>query len=327
MSSVVASWTRLIVDHARRCGVDVAPVLARHGLDEASLARPGARVPARTDDRVWAELSEAIGDDDLGVHLAEGWVSASSFGVVGFLARASDTVGDAIAQAQRWQRLVKDDNHIGIVRGPRGATVTEMPGPERGAWPRAVAEAILANYVALARAWSGAPIAPIEVRFQHAAPRDTRELERFFAVRPKFGQHDNALVIGHDAMATPLATAETALVDLLEAVAAEQEGTLGARAFADDVRLAVDALLATDPSIERVARRLALSPRSVQRRLAAEGVTFRDVVDRVRLDRALALARGRTPAAEIAARLGFSDARAFRRAYQRWTTTAAARRA
>jgi hypothetical protein len=244
MPSVVASWTRLIVEHARQRGVEVAPVLARHGLEPDALDRPGARVHARVDDAIWAELTRAIGDDDLGVHLAERAVSASSFGVVGFLARASGTVGDAIAQARRWQRLIKDDNHVAIVRSPRGATIVEMPGPDRGAWPRAIAEAILANYVALARAWTGKRIEPREVRFQHAPPRDLRELERFFGVRPKFGQPDNALVLDHEALATPLATAEDGLLALLEAVAATQEDTLGQRAFVDEVRLAVDALLA-----------------------------------------------------------------------------------
>jgi AraC-like DNA-binding protein len=195
-----------------------------------------------------------------------------------------------------------------------------MPGPDRGAWPRAIAEAILANYVSLARAWTGARVVPREVRFQHAAPRDTRELERFFGVRPSFGQRDNAIVFDDETLALPLATAEDGLLELLETVAGAQEARLGARAFTDDVRLAVDALLATDPSIERVARQLAISPRSLQRRLAADGLTFRDVVDETRLRRALELVRARTPAAEVAARLGFSDARAFRRAYQRWVS-------
>lgn len=69
-----------------------------------------------------------------------------------------------------------------------------------------------------------------------------------------------------------------------------------------------------------VGRALALSKRTVQRRLDQEGVSFRALIDEVR--RGLAtqyLADGRVSLSGIALLLGFSEQAAFQRAFLRWT--------
>jgi AraC-like DNA-binding protein len=71
-------------------------------------------------------------------------------------------------------------------------------------------------------------------------------------------------------------------------------------------------------SLAAVARTLALSPRSLQRRLAEEGTSWRDLVDGVRRDRATALLGQGLSRKAVAARLGFADTRALRGALRRW---------
>ena len=212
MPTVVAAWTKVIVDYATTRGVEVA-----HDLD---LSRPDQRVPSQVNDAIWQAADAAIGDADLGVHLAESGVSAASFGVVGYLVRTSTSVQEALERAQQYQRLIKDGVHINLLVSPGGATVVEMPEPAHGPMPRAVSEVILANYVHLARMWTGNRIVPSEVRFQHARPRDTRELERFFDCSLRFGQRDNALVLSRATLELPLVTAEPNLAGYLQAAAA-----------------------------------------------------------------------------------------------------------
>lgn len=66
------------------------------------------------------------------------------------------------------------------------------------------------------------------------------------------------------------------------------------------------------------AKRLGLSERTLRRRLDEEGTSFRERLDHVRRARALELlARARVD--EVAAQLGFVDARSFQRAFRRWT--------
>jgi AraC-like DNA-binding protein len=65
---------------------------------------------------------------------------------------------------------------------------------------------------------------------------------------------------------------------------------------------------------------LSLSVRTLQRRLAAEGVSFHELRERslARIGRAL-LALPNVSLEEVARRSGFSDEDAFAKAWKRWT--------
>jgi AraC-like DNA-binding protein len=313
MPTVVAAWTQLIVDYAAARGVDVR-------RPDVDLSHRDLRVPSHLDDAIWQAADRALADDDLGVHLAESAVSAGSFGVVGYLVRTSATVGEALARSQAFHRLVKDRGRVELIETAAGAEVIDAPEPDRAQWPRAIAELSIANYVHLARAWTGRRVVPREVRFQHARPRATRELERFFGCALRFDQPDNALVLGRDVLALPLCTAEPELGAYLESAAAARLAQLPAPSLVEEVRAAIgDELRDGDVDIERIARRLAVTPRSLQRRLRDDGTSYRELVDAIRHKRAIELLQRGVPYDAIAERLGFSEARAFRRAFRRWT--------
>jgi AraC-like DNA-binding protein len=74
------------------------------------------------------------------------------------------------------------------------------------------------------------------------------------------------------------------------------------------------------PDRDTVAAMLAMSPRTLARKLAADGTGYGELQREVRLARAREYLRNRTlHVAEIADRLGFSDAAAFSRAFRHWT--------
>lgn len=73
-------------------------------------------------------------------------------------------------------------------------------------------------------------------------------------------------------------------------------------------------------TLDAAAARLAISPQTLRRRLAAEGTSFRGLKDQLRRDAAIeALSRGDESVEELGRRLGFSEASAFHRAFRRWT--------
>jgi AraC-like DNA-binding protein len=76
-------------------------------------------------------------------------------------------------------------------------------------------------------------------------------------------------------------------------------------------------------SLARVARRLGTSPRTLQRRLSDQGLTFQSLVDRVRLYAAKALlCQTDLAVQDVAHRLGYCTPSSFARAFVRWTGTA-----
>jgi AraC-like DNA-binding protein len=73
-------------------------------------------------------------------------------------------------------------------------------------------------------------------------------------------------------------------------------------------------------SLKEVASGLHLSTRTLKRRLAAQGVTYSDVLEEQRRERALLLLRSpKLSLDEVAEQLGYSDTSNFRRAFRRWT--------
>jgi AraC-like DNA-binding protein len=75
-----------------------------------------------------------------------------------------------------------------------------------------------------------------------------------------------------------------------------------------------------DLSLASLARLLALSERTLQRRLAEEDMTFADLLDDVRRQSAMrALTLTETSTSELSNRLGFSSVNSFYRAFKRWT--------
>lgn len=72
------------------------------------------------------------------------------------------------------------------------------------------------------------------------------------------------------------------------------------------------------PDMREVARAFAVAPRTLQRRLRAEGTTFRNVLNDLRLQLVTKHSATRATQAELSVMLGYSEASAFRRASKRW---------
>jgi AraC-like DNA-binding protein len=91
--------------------------------------------------------------------------------------------------------------------------------------------------------------------------------------------------------------------------------------LADQVRRYVrDAFPRGDFRLESIGRRMGMGARTLQRSLSAEGTSHRQVVEQVRHEFALHyLVETRMPIKEVADVLGYSELRAFYRAFERWT--------
>jgi AraC-like DNA-binding protein len=122
-------------------------------------------------------------------------------------------------------------------------------------------------------------------------------------------------------MALPLRRGDPPLRRWLERQA---EDLLAHQPRSDDVRDQVRRILAAqstagDLRVGTVARRLATTPRTLQRRLAAAGTSFEALCDDTRRQAADGyLADTTLSLAEVAYLLGYSEPAAFHRAFRRW---------
>jgi AraC-like DNA-binding protein len=82
-------------------------------------------------------------------------------------------------------------------------------------------------------------------------------------------------------------------------------------------------LLSGESSSEAVARRLSITRRTLHRRLQAHGMTFEQLLDRLRFDLAQQLLQHSAASmTEIAMALNYANASAFTRAFRRWSGVA-----
>jgi AraC-like DNA-binding protein len=75
------------------------------------------------------------------------------------------------------------------------------------------------------------------------------------------------------------------------------------------------------PRLDAAAAMLGTSPRTLQRRLRDDGLTYERLVDQMRLERAVELLGIPMPLAEVSRRVGYQDQAHFTRAFRRWTGT------
>jgi AraC-like DNA-binding protein len=321
--TVLPVATRALVEACARLGLDTDALLARAGVSRALLDDPDARIPAERADAVWREAYAAAADPALSLHAAE-QTPFGAFRVLDYLGASGATVGEGLHRVAAYFPLV-DPRAALTVDEEQGALALVFRGVGVALPPQAqeYTLAILAS-----RVRHVAPGAEVAVRLAFPRPAETREHARVFGVEPVFGAAAPALAIARAAWGAPTRTGDRTLFAALDEHArallarASPRGSEAARA-----REAIAAdLPGKEPSLARVARRLGTSPRTLQRRLGAEGTSFATAVDDVRRERARAyLEAPDVSMAEVSWLLGFAEQSAFARAFRRWTGEAPTR--
>lgn len=324
-SSVSVAYLQGLLDYLTRRGVDRAKLLERVRLSPSLLAQRDQRIAASTYLELLGHGVRLTGDEQLGLHLGEA-VRPGYYGVLGYLIMSCATLADALHRQARYAALVGNLGQVGLDDEPPRAglepQVAHSWQPLLPQQQRQLSEETLAGWVTFGHWISGLDIPPTEVRFQHAAPADTAEYHRIFRCPVLFDQADNALVFAKRLLATPLGQADAQVRLMLDAYADRLLGEIQqGHSVLDRARLELSRQLPeVGADLQQIAARLALSPRTLQRRLREAGLSFNQLVDETRQQ--LVLHYLRDPAlelTEIAFLVGFSEPGSLARAFRRWT--------
>jgi AraC-like DNA-binding protein len=299
-------------------------VLARFGVSSESLRDVDNRF---SHELALALLDEAVritGDPDLALHVAER-VALEQLDLVVYLGRHCDTVRDAFATVFRHHKLI----HAGAdVRVEARGAETWVHFGVAGNLPvtRQAAEFGMALVLIAVRQAARVEGGLARAVFAHAEPSEVGEHRRIFAAPLEFGRASNALVFRTSVFEAPLRTADPVLRTILErharmvVAAGEPPPALELPKVVSEVRrVARSGARGAQPTLADVAKELGLSPRTLRRRLAEAGTSYRQQLDDVLAARAIHLLSEGAGSEHAAWTLGFSDASAFRRAFRRWT--------
>jgi AraC-like DNA-binding protein len=313
---------RSMLPWARSRGVAIEPLLERYQLPLDTEDREEVSIAVGALLELVEALAAAAADPWFGLHAATR-VPRGAYGLLEFSCRCAPTLHGAVERMIRYYALLNRWEVIRFVEADRHAIIEQHNPHVPPGTGRHANEFFLGLLVLTARAFTGTAFVPLRAWFTHPAPPDTRELAEVLGTDAlEFDRPTNGLAVAAAELARPILSADGELLAVLDRAAAQQiklarQDSTGALV----AQFVYRTLQAGNPvELADACAALDTHPRKLQRNLADEGRSFGDIVDSVRLDLArIFLLEDRGSLETLAAELGYSDLRAFLRAFQRWT--------
>jgi AraC-like DNA-binding protein len=313
-----------LAELVQRWGVK-GELLSSAGLREESLTQPDARLSIRAFEALVDRARALTGEPAIGVHLGL-QMRVSAHGYLGFAAMTAANVREALELAVRFAPTRTTALSLRLqVEGDVAALVVEE-NADFGTARDVVLFAFLIGIWQIGTAITGHdgggrvefafPEPAYWARVAHAAPPAWRGVESV-----RFGQPVNQLLFDAAELDMPMKMADRASLRLAQ----EQcERALDALGAGGQIVARARGLIAKKEggarSVEEVAALMHLSPRTLKRRLAEQGVTFSSLAESELRERAMLLLRSADLSLEqVAERVGYSDVANFTRAFRRWT--------
>jgi AraC-like DNA-binding protein len=310
------TWRALLHD----LGVAPSDVLRRAGLPDDLLAQPSVRLQPAAFYRFWDALEAAVGDPCFSIRVCRA-LRAESFSPPLFAALCSPDFETAVRRIARYKALVAP-MRLEVDRAPGAVSLGLVWLDAPLVPPPSLVLAELLFFVSLARTGTRSHVRPLEVETT-VLPSPVAPFEDFLGARLARGTRHRLRFTEADAT-RPFLTSNAPLWATFEpALRARLADLDAAVTTAQRVRaVLLEGLPAGLADLDGVARRLATTPRTLQRRLAADGTTWQGVLRETR--EALAwhyLGKTALPVAEVAFLLGYDEPNSFWRAFRAWTGT------
>jgi AraC-like DNA-binding protein len=299
--------------------LDVPALFREAGLDLSALKDPDARFESDRVSHLWELAVARSGNPAIGLAGASR-AGPGHFGVVAYsLMSAPDLLG-TLHRIVRYVGIVSDAATVSVRQHGDGHRLVLDLNPGRRPVPHQRFAFDLLMFLSFCRGVSGRELTPIGVDLSHPGAGSSLAFEAAFGCRPRFGAAENALVFSHADVTQPLPTANERLSPVHDRVVTEHlQGSPGTRLNAR-VRTEITRRLPDGaPTRSALALALAMSERTLHRRLTEEGTSFQRVIEATRRELAENyLTRRDLPLADVAYLLGFKDQGSFFRAVQRW---------
>jgi AraC-like DNA-binding protein len=312
-----AGQFRAFVDAFERLGYDVTRLLRAIGVQRADLDDPDALIPCAASGALFAQAMRERPLHNLGMHLAA-QTPIGAFGLLDYLVLTADTVADGWTLLARYLRRLAGAPFVLELRDDRDP-IECVFRPDPSVAPAGTEFAIALAVFHLRKETEN------QLRFSYVSfthrPDDVPEMERMFGCPVRPIAPWAGFAVPENAWRTPHRRKDPLLHRVLEGHAQSIAPDGATHALEVDIRRVLASRLPTgEVDIEHVARDLGMSMRTLQRRLAAAGVSYHEVLESARREAAeRCIVHSALAIGEIAYLLGYSEPAAFHRAFKRWT--------
>lgn len=300
--------------------VDIDAFLHSLGVDPASVKSPDAYIPIETYLLIQDEAANYVNDPYFGLHMGE-FAEVGSWSILGYMMMNCKTLGEAFEKSTRYSRIIGNLIEGNVHLGFNKIKVTLWTPPHAPKMSRHCFEATISSSVRLMRTLTGVKLSPLEVTFIYPEPESRSEYERIFHCPVHFGQKENTFTLAMSVVNTPILLANPGLLEYFEKYAQDFLADMDrqnehARAVTKIIlaRMDDEAL-----SINKVAKEMAVSVRTLQNRLKEEGVVFSELLTDTRQRLAKKYLQENYTVEQITYLLGFSEPSVFRKAFKKWS--------
>lgn len=318
--SASAQWFQGMLPALEALGVNVKALLAMSGIELPEPGDADSSIAHIRIARFWTLACEVTDDPLLALRASRDF-RAGSMNQVGYLMLAAPTFAEALSNLERYQRLLSDVSDCSFSVEPDGSGVLRMEVvPQAYPIPQAINDMMLGAAMVFTRWLLGPGHRPRMLCLRRAAPAEMALYREIFDCPLRFDSPQDCLLFSANDLRTPLPLANQQVFEMHRLQLEEWLKRRTQNSLAIQVGDLLQQLLPEgEPSRERVAGLLNLSPSTLHRRLLTEGTSFKTLLDQRRAVLAKGyLTQSARPLLDIAFELGFSDPSNFFRSFKRW---------
>ena len=323
---VIAAMYRQSFDTVASFGHDKAAMYREAGFNLDDYPPEYRLNPEKHSDTFRRVLTKRIPEHEIAFRIMERF-NMGVFGVAGYVIVNSPNFITAFENFERYTHLHTNQYHLHVQQDAQYVRLYF----DRMAAPMYADKFNIPMYVLgftmnILKLMPG-KVLPLEVHYEFDAPELLDEYDALFgtATRIFFNAQRNMMVYDGKLANVPLLNANEQLYAMFDRMATESlQQVKGEGATTLLVKKELSRRIKGQlPTIEQLASDLNMSVRSLQTRLQAEHVSFRNLTNEVRRDMAIAhLRTGALNIGEIAFLLGFNEISSFSSAFRKWTGSA-----
>lgn len=319
MKTVSLLWIRGVLQAACLQGLDESEILLNAGLDkdyfDSHKNKSNSRISLEHTLALWRSIEQLSADPLLGFHVGKS-LKPAHFQLVAFTLLSSPTLGDASEKILKYQRLISDGGAFTML--PQQKTTALIYTPTESDFSYHQIDAVMVAILSFMRWLLGREIVPLRVSFSHGEKAGLSQYQSFFGCEVDFNAESSSILLNSELLQETLPGFDQVLATVHEQMADNQLQRL---IEPDIVAKVQECLISSEEGISRdeIAAQLAMSGRSLQRKLQQQGSSFQKLHDEYRHKQSLRLLANRDLSLlDISLQLGFAESSTFYRAFKRW---------
>jgi AraC-like DNA-binding protein len=328
MFYISASLFHRLLFFASQKGIKTDDLFKKANVDKSILANNDEKIPLEIYYSVMDAAIETTGDNCFGLHMGEN-ANPGDISTLGYIMASCRTVREALEKIGKYFAIIGSTQRLTlIVEKNEARLVWDMIKYFPNMCIRHCIDLGLANTFNMLLKIAEKPVEIKEVWVKAGPPDDMSEYNRIFKCPILFNQPSPALVFPSSALDTPLIHPNPALLSLFEYHANSflnkiDQGDHFSREISQKY---FESIQDSKPASEKIIKDLGISRRVLRNKLREEGMTYSKLITNVRQELAKSyLTEKRFTIDDITYLVGFSEPRAFRRAFKRWTGMTASR--